>query len=106
MLKKIYKSLVLSRTASVANETLRTLSDRQLDDIGLSRATFVNEIVQIVTNEDETITCDLFLLCHKNNCGFSSEFKNFKANLWSSRSEKISYMLRRPKYFIKSLTCL
>ena len=52
--------------------------------------TFVNEIVQIVTNEDETITGDLFLLCHKNNCGFSTEFKNFKANLWSSRSEKTS----------------
>ena len=51
MLKKIYKSLVLSRTASVANETLRTLSDRQLDDIGLSRATFVNEIVNSVRKE-------------------------------------------------------
>ena len=51
MLKKIYKSLVLSRTASVANETLRTLSDRQLDDIGLSRATFVNEIVKSVRKE-------------------------------------------------------
>ena len=51
MLKKIYKSLVLSRTASVANETLRTLSDRQLDDIGLSRATFVNEIVNSVRSE-------------------------------------------------------
>jgi hypothetical protein len=51
MLKKIYKSLVLSRTASVANETLRTLSDRQLDDMGLSRATFVNEIVNSVRKE-------------------------------------------------------
>ena len=51
MLKKIYKSLVLSRTASVANETLRTLSDRQLDDIGLSRATFVTEIVNSVRKE-------------------------------------------------------
>ena len=51
MLKKIYKSLVLSRTASVANETLRTLSDRQLDDIGLSRATFVSEIVNSVRKE-------------------------------------------------------
>ena len=49
--KKIYKSLILSRTASVANETLRTLSDRQLDDIGLSRATFVNEIVNSVRKE-------------------------------------------------------
>ena len=51
MLKKIYKSLVRSRTASVANETLRTRSDRQLDDIGLSRATFVNEIVNSVRKE-------------------------------------------------------
>ena len=51
MLKKIYKSLVLSRTASVANETLRTLSDRQLDDMGLSRTTFVNEIVDNVRKE-------------------------------------------------------
>jgi hypothetical protein len=51
MLKKIYKSLVLSRTASVANETLRTLSDRQLDDIGLSRTTFVNEVVNSVRKE-------------------------------------------------------
>jgi len=51
MLKKIYKSLVLSRTASVANETLRTLSDHQLNDMGLSRATFVNEIVNSVRKE-------------------------------------------------------
>ena len=51
MLKKIYKSLVLSRTASVANETLRTLSDRQLDDMGLSRATFVNEIIDSVIKD-------------------------------------------------------
>ena len=51
LLKKIYKSLVLSRTASVANETLRTLSDRQLDDMGLSRATFVNEIVNSVRKD-------------------------------------------------------
>ena len=51
MLKKIYKSLVLSRTARLANETLRTLSDRQLDDIGLSRAIFVNEIVNSVRKE-------------------------------------------------------
>ena len=51
MLKRIYKSLVLRRTASLANETLRTLSDRQLDDMGLSRATFVNEIVNSVRKD-------------------------------------------------------
>ena len=51
MLKKIYKALVLSRIASAANETLRTLSDRQLDDMGLSRATFESEIVDSVRKD-------------------------------------------------------
>ena len=43
--------MVLSRTASAANETLRTLSDSQLDDIGLSRASFVSEIVNSVRKD-------------------------------------------------------
>ena len=51
MLKKIYKVMVLSRAASAANETLRTLSDSQLDDIGLSRASFVREIVNSVRED-------------------------------------------------------
>ena len=51
MLKKIYKVMVLSRAASAANETLRTLSDSQLDDIGLSRASFVTEIVNSVRKD-------------------------------------------------------
>ena len=51
MLKKIYKVMVLSRAASAANETLRTLSDSQLDDIGLSRASLVGEIVNSVCKD-------------------------------------------------------
>jgi len=51
MLKKIYKVMVLSRAASAANETLRTLSDSQLNDIGLSRASFVSEIVNSVRKD-------------------------------------------------------
>ena len=51
MLKKIYKIMVLSRAASAANETLRTLSDSQLDDIGLSRSSFVSEIVNSVRKD-------------------------------------------------------
>jgi len=51
MLKKIYTVMVLSRAASAANETLRTLSDSQLDDIGLSRASFVSEIVNSVRKD-------------------------------------------------------
>ena len=51
MLKKIYKVMVLSRAASAANETLRTLSDSQLDDIGISRTSFVSEIVNGVRKD-------------------------------------------------------
>ena len=43
--------MVLSRAASAANETLRTLSDSQLDDIGLSRASFVSEIVKSIRKD-------------------------------------------------------
>ena len=43
--------MVLSRAASAASETLRTLSDSQLDDIGLSRASFVSEIVNSVRKD-------------------------------------------------------
>ena len=43
--------MVLSRAASAANETLKTLSDSQLDDIGLSRASFVSEIVNSVRKD-------------------------------------------------------
>ena len=43
--------MVLSRAASAANETLRTLSDSQLDDIGLSRTSFVSEIVNSVRKD-------------------------------------------------------
>ena len=43
--------MILSRAASAANETLKTLSDRQMDDLGLSRATFVSEIVNSVRKD-------------------------------------------------------
>ena len=51
MLKKLFRAMVLSRAASAANQTLKTLSDRQLDDMGLSRATFVREIVNSVRRD-------------------------------------------------------
>ena len=51
MFKKLYKAMILRRAASAANETLKTLSDRQLDDMGLSRATFVSEIVNSVRKD-------------------------------------------------------
>ena len=51
MFKKFYRAMILSRAASAANATLKTLSDRQLDDMGLSRATFVSEIVNSVRKD-------------------------------------------------------
>ena len=54
MFKKFYRAMILSRAASAANETLKTLSDRQLDDMGLSRATFVSEIINSVRKDLDT----------------------------------------------------
>ena len=59
MLKKLFRAMILSRAASAANETLKTLSDRQLDDMGLSRATFVSEIVKSVRKDLDTAENDM-----------------------------------------------
>ena len=54
MLKKLFRAIILNRAASAATEILKTLSDRQLDDIGLSRATFFTEIVKSVRKDLDT----------------------------------------------------
>ena len=59
MLKKLFKCMILSRAASAANQTLKTLSDRQLDDMGFSRATFVGEIVNSVRKDLDTVEKDM-----------------------------------------------
>ena len=59
MLKKLFKSIILSRAASAANQTLKTLSDRQLDDMGFSRTTFVSEIVSSLRKDLDTADNDM-----------------------------------------------
>ena len=59
MLKKLFRAMILSRAASAANQTLKTLSDRQLDDMGLSRTTFVSEIVSSVRKDLDTAANDM-----------------------------------------------
>jgi uncharacterized protein YjiS (DUF1127 family) len=44
MLRQIFKSLIVARQASAAFENLSHLSDHQLQDIGFTRATYVDEI--------------------------------------------------------------
>ena len=59
MLKKLFRAMILSRAASAANQTLETLSDRQLDDMGFSRTTFVSEIVNSVRKDLNTAENDM-----------------------------------------------
>ena len=51
--------MILSRAASAANQTLKTLSDRKLDDMGFSRTTFVSEMVSSVTKDLDTADNDM-----------------------------------------------
>ena len=47
MLRTLYRAMVISRAKSAAYQTLAMLSDRELADIGYSRASFVDAISQI-----------------------------------------------------------
>ena len=53
MFKKILKTIMLAQAASAARKTLRCLSDRDLDDMGLSRSTFVDGVVESVKADIE-----------------------------------------------------
>ena len=44
MLKRIYNSMIVARQASAAMQALQYISDRQLEDIGFTRETFVKQI--------------------------------------------------------------
>lgn len=53
MLKTLYRAMVISRAKSAAYQTLAILSDRELADIGYSRASFVDAyIADIITELD------------------------------------------------------
>jgi len=48
MIKKIIRAMMLAQAASAARKTLRYLSDRDLEDMGLSRSSFVDGVVESV----------------------------------------------------------
>ena len=66
MLRTLYRAMVISRAKSAAYQTLAMLSDRELADIGYSRASFVDAyIANIVAEMEQTCqvsTC-VCLLC-------------------------------------------
>ena len=45
MLKNLFRSFVIARTASAADEVIRNMSDRQLQDVGIDRGTHVRELM-------------------------------------------------------------
>ena len=48
MFKNMIRGIMLAQAASAARRTLRYLSDRDLDDMGLSRSTLVKGVVESV----------------------------------------------------------
>ena len=54
MLKRLYNAMIVSRQASAAMQALQYMSDRQLEDIGLSRETFVQQVTADTIAELDT----------------------------------------------------
>ena len=75
MFKKILKTIMLAQAASAARKTLRYLSDRDLDDMGLSRSTFVDGVVESVKADieanvkDQTISKNIKCVVNPNLLG-------------------------------------
>ena len=51
MLRQLFKSTVVARQAAAAVETLNHMSDHQLEDIGFTRANYVEKIKASVLAE-------------------------------------------------------
>ena len=58
MIKKVIRSIMLAQAASAARKTLRYLSDRDLEDMGLSRSTFVDGVVESVRADIDAKVAD------------------------------------------------
>ena len=44
MFKRLFRAMIVARQASAAMQALQYMSDRQLEDIGFTRETFVQQI--------------------------------------------------------------
>jgi hypothetical protein len=54
MLKRFFNAMIVARQASAAMQALQYISDRQLEDIGFTRETFVKQIKANVLAELDT----------------------------------------------------
>ena len=44
MLKRLFNAMIVSRQASATTQALQCMSDRQLEDIGFTRETFIEQM--------------------------------------------------------------
>ena len=51
MLRKIYRAIAVEHAVVAANRLLQIVSDRQLDDMGISRSDFVQECMNKVITD-------------------------------------------------------
>ncbi len=51
MFKRLFRAMIVARQASAAMQALQYMSDRQLEDIGFTRETFVEQIKANVLDE-------------------------------------------------------
>ena len=51
MLKRLFNAMIVARQASAALQALQYMSDRQLEDIGFTRETFVEQIKANILTE-------------------------------------------------------
>ena len=51
MLKRLFNVMIVARQASAAMQALQYMSDRQLEDIGFTRETFVEQIKANILTE-------------------------------------------------------
>ena len=54
MLKRLLNAMVVARQASTATQALQYMSDRQLEDIGFTRSTFIEQIQANILAELDT----------------------------------------------------
>ena len=60
MLKRLFNVMILARQASAAMQALQYMSDRQLEDIGFTRETFVEQIKANVLAELDAADAEKF----------------------------------------------
>ena len=54
MFNKIYRALVIAQTRNAAYQLLNNATARQLDDMGINKATFADDMVALVIAEFAT----------------------------------------------------